>query len=545
MAMLSLSIILLVGGSLVASNIAQQAETEVASDPLSAVARSMGNRHEVSLSGGTLPVEGTLLAITADGTASRVQLNWYYSRGLVDQSWDVGEWLCVSGPHRDCPRGAANQVSVSIQGKGRAPIQLGVLGDGSHVNPDVVNIVSKRAPFYIDINGKVVVQDAAHVHMQIIGTEITWGPTGPVIPVTVRATSDGGASLIDPFGGPAARGMVYDMGTLPEGAVLGAEARASYGTWSMTRASYSDDPFVRTLRHGDPVPSTPAYSGQVPVSSLLAPYQSEGFIQLEPDEVLLLFELGTSNMNSPAADFQDAVVLFTFDPEPLPSIAAPPPIHRLVCFAGVTFRIDPGHQAAWDHAGATPGECHRSPSELAKEELAFMVAWHMFARDGGEASDVLRIHENTVRLEVCHLVHAGAQHAHDHQMMLKTMPKKILMGHYAIGGCQETDYSEWGPESGLQGALSVMAQDLSITYDPHELEELAALPPAFVPPGQAKEHPVAQLAKQADQAAAAARAAEAQAQAKPLDAAAKEHAAALREVAKEATSEFKNALKGR
>ncbi len=73
---------------------------------------------------------------------------------------------------------------------------------------------------------------------------------------------------------------------------------------------------VKTLVNGQQAPNLAGFGGQQPVGSFLAPYlDAQGKIVLQPNQVIMLFELGVnmaSDPNSPAADFQDLVLVFTF-----------------------------------------------------------------------------------------------------------------------------------------------------------------------------------------------------------------------------------------
>ncbi|MGI9014663.1 MAG: hypothetical protein ACR2GY_10490 [Phycisphaerales bacterium] len=81
----------------------------------------------------------------------------------------------------------------------------------------------------------------------------------------------------------------------------------------MSMTSNSDEPYVLALRDGDAVPSIPPYMNQRDISDILRDYIDpiDNRIRLFEDEIIYLFELGVTDLNSPAADFQDLVVLVT------------------------------------------------------------------------------------------------------------------------------------------------------------------------------------------------------------------------------------------
>jgi len=72
---------------------------------------------------------------------------------------------------------------------------------------------------------------------------------------------------------------------------------------------------TKVLSNGDTVPNIDGYLDQGDVESFLDGYINEdGTVNLGENQVIILFELGTTNMSSSAADFQDLVILVTFVP---------------------------------------------------------------------------------------------------------------------------------------------------------------------------------------------------------------------------------------
>jgi parallel beta-helix repeat protein len=80
----------------------------------------------------------------------------------------------------------------------------------------------------------------------------------------------------------------------------------------MTVQSTSRSGNLVVLRDGDRVPKISGVNGQASAEAFLKPYISGGGkVKLADNQVIFLFELGTTNLNSSAADFQDLVVLLT------------------------------------------------------------------------------------------------------------------------------------------------------------------------------------------------------------------------------------------
>jgi len=73
---------------------------------------------------------------------------------------------------------------------------------------------------------------------------------------------------------------------------------------------------LKVLRNGDSVPNISGAMDQDSIADFVAGYVEDGKIVLDENEVIFLFELGTTELHSSAADFQDLVILMTIDPAP-------------------------------------------------------------------------------------------------------------------------------------------------------------------------------------------------------------------------------------
>jgi len=74
---------------------------------------------------------------------------------------------------------------------------------------------------------------------------------------------------------------------------------------------------VRALRDGDPVPNVHGFGSQKSAAEFIAPYVnfSTHRVTLDDNQIIYLFELATHDLSSPAADFQDLVVLVSLAKE--------------------------------------------------------------------------------------------------------------------------------------------------------------------------------------------------------------------------------------
>ncbi|AKB73414.1 hypothetical protein MSLAZ_0153 [Methanosarcina lacustris Z-7289] len=85
---------------------------------------------------------------------------------------------------------------------------------------------------------------------------------------------------------------------------------------SMVVNSTSNSPNFKILRNGDAVPTIPGLGTQPPLAEFIKDYVKDNKTVLEENEAIFLFELGTTDLNSTAADFQDLVVLLKVDSAP-------------------------------------------------------------------------------------------------------------------------------------------------------------------------------------------------------------------------------------
>lgn len=381
--MVAITFIASLGSVSLADAVHDQAEALQSVTPPAAQTRAHRGAHELALVSGTLDLDGASIVATTDSGTHRVDMSWYTERGILDQQLGTGQWLCVAGPRTDCPLPASTNASIRLENPSHSLSlgQLSIQDDESLL--DSIRVTGQRASHYIDLFGGVVLQQPMEVHVEIIGTQITWGSGGPDVPVTARPTVDGGATWIDAFPGPVQRGHVYNLGVLPPWSRIGVDAVAEYSWFHAQYNSLSDDPHVVSLEHGDPVPSAPAYHGQVPVTAMLTPHTSNGSIVLDPNEVILLFEFNP-NLSSLAADYQDLVAIITLDPVPLQGLGysqAPPGIAaQLLCIATMHGPVTVTEY--WDDApdeialGATPGPCPHEEVNQMDESPADIVLCH-------------------------------------------------------------------------------------------------------------------------------------------------------------------------
>lgn len=193
-------------------------------------------------------------------------------------------------------------------------------------------------PFDI-ISGQVIPQEDYAVKFSVIGAAITAGGAYD-IPVTVHLNI--GAEIHAPFGDfdKPVNGNVNDNYNprkfipsiiYPAGTPISVDGRSwikkkswysgnSNTHWINYLTVYADEapPNVLVLRHGDPVPDIAPFMNQEEILDIIMDYvdQATGTMVLDENQAIYMYELGTTNLDSDAADFQDLVVLVTLGSTP-------------------------------------------------------------------------------------------------------------------------------------------------------------------------------------------------------------------------------------
>lgn len=174
---------------------------------------------------------------------------------------------------------------------------------------------------FVLTKGRIVPGTDYAIKINLIGAAIT--SSGRPVPVTAKLHL--GDQAFEPFGEadspegnvnqdrPVATSMI-----VPEVRSFEDYVTVTATSWNgsrpmYTRNSSTEKAFVKVLRNGDALPDIAGFDGQEDVEYFLRPYLSKDgqSVWIHPNQVLYLFELGTSDASSAAADFQDLVVLVT------------------------------------------------------------------------------------------------------------------------------------------------------------------------------------------------------------------------------------------
>jgi type II secretory pathway pseudopilin PulG len=172
--------------------------------------------------------------------------------------------------------------------------------------------------------GAVVPLQPVRTTVQVLGCAITSGGK----PCYVTAYIKVGGTTYKPWGNPTkcTQGNIndgkqhsFDAGILQAGKEISVVARCYLPDkkFYMEKASNPANQNVMVLRNGDSVPDISGFENQDGLESYIQNHINTETkkVTIAANQAILLFELGTTNMNSSAADFQDMVVLVTMTPE--------------------------------------------------------------------------------------------------------------------------------------------------------------------------------------------------------------------------------------
>lgn len=221
----------------------------------------------------------------------------YYIDISFTNAIPVGTWLTITAEFAD---GSTLTGMVKL-GSAPAPI-----ADSSSAS-------SSSATTFEIVNNVVVVDANYQVDLQAIGSAIQCGTGGPEVNVKARLGIDGayeelwGYTDID-------GGETYTKTNVNNDSEYVLEATAYLSSCSNFSETYqsTDSVQVRVLKNGDAVPTTSGFDEQLSAAEFLQAYVQEGKIYLNSDQVIFLFEIGSSgSSDNSAADFQDLVILMT------------------------------------------------------------------------------------------------------------------------------------------------------------------------------------------------------------------------------------------
>ncbi|WP_440948352.1 hypothetical protein ACSAZL_09060 [Methanosarcina sp. T3] len=161
----------------------------------------------------------------------------------------------------------------------------------------------------------------------VIGAAITNGAGGDPIEVTARILIGGNST--DPWGSydNPMSGNVND-GNNPrtwrfqetyQGDTPVTVKACSWRKYGSSRSkllevsSSGNSPNMKVLKNGDSVPPIQGFADQASMEEFVSSYIEDGKMKLGENEAIYFFELGTTDLSSSGADFQDLVVLVSLE----------------------------------------------------------------------------------------------------------------------------------------------------------------------------------------------------------------------------------------
>ncbi len=185
--------------------------------------------------------------------------------------------------------------------------------------------------------GAVIPKDSFISDFKVLGSAIKYGSYDMMVTTQIKVGND----TFDPWGYDLpVTGNVNDHTThswnLPSAYPAGTPITISSKAWQhkndysyyydnygpdeawkgyMEVNSENNPDNVIILKNGDTVPDISGYLDQQPLEEFLIGYidQTTHKVTMDENEAIFLFELGTTDLNSPAADFQDLVILVSVD----------------------------------------------------------------------------------------------------------------------------------------------------------------------------------------------------------------------------------------
>lgn len=198
-------------------------------------------------------------------------------------------WVCPAPP----PQGDCQDID-----------QDSYLVPGTSCNPSAI----------IETSGNIKAPKGK-MNLKVMASQITYGAGGPEVFVKVGLKLNGQLSWL--FGSQDVDGGEIYETTLSAETNVAVRGQAWYQNLVNTYY-YSDGstPYVRVLKKGDSLPNIPRFGSQQTLSEIIGPFVDENRkINIGLNQILIIYELGTTDLTSTAADFQDLVVLLTFTPD--------------------------------------------------------------------------------------------------------------------------------------------------------------------------------------------------------------------------------------
>lgn len=166
--------------------------------------------------------------------------------------------------------------------------------------------------------GTLTITQRSTMYIEVLGGSITCGAAGAVIPTTttVNVTPSGGTTTSTALPS-STKSLNLSVGVGTTLTVTGkALATACIGSEPTYNSQTDNGTQVLSLRNGDSVPATTPFGRQPTIDSYLTKYidPTTKKVKLAENQVIYLYELGSTTTTDASFDVQDLVVLATIAP---------------------------------------------------------------------------------------------------------------------------------------------------------------------------------------------------------------------------------------
>ncbi len=170
--------------------------------------------------------------------------------------------------------------------------------------------------------GTITITQSSTMYVEVLGGSITCGAAGAVIPTTttVNVTPSGGTTTSTTLPS-STKSLNLSVGvgttlTFTGDAPIRTTCGSGYPANSTYNSQTNNGTQVLTLRNGDTVPLTTPFGRQPTIDSYLTKYidPTTKKVKLAENQVIYLYELGSTTTTEASFDVQDLVVLATIAP---------------------------------------------------------------------------------------------------------------------------------------------------------------------------------------------------------------------------------------
>ncbi|MCP3906276.1 MAG: fibro-slime domain-containing protein [Planctomycetes bacterium] len=201
----------------------------------------------------------------------------------------------------------ASVLGVDVTGGLGGPVTLQIHRDGVDLEP--------FGSFDYDVLGDGDLNDGSNPRHEVFTLGSVYTP-GTIIEMTAAQWIDDDDDSEDSFSNDSGSGDSVGGDDSSDGS----GSSNSGIDWDPYQTAHAGDgsPNVLVLENGDPVPDIPGFRNNGAMRPYVRPYvdASTGLVTLGQNQAIYFFEIGTSDLGDPDADFQDLVVLVTLASDP-------------------------------------------------------------------------------------------------------------------------------------------------------------------------------------------------------------------------------------